>query len=96
MDHGPGNFMGNQGRWTAMPGGPLRKGTTAQSDHPLFQTVIANTMSFSFKSYKALFFLLQGPGMENQGGMRGAGPDWGNPRQHPIGAFPGQRNFQRG
>ncbi|XP_066019327.1 protein virilizer homolog isoform X2 [Pocillopora verrucosa] len=61
MDHGPGNFMGNQGRWTAMPGGPLRKG----------------------------------PGMVTQGGMRGAGPDWGNPRQHPI-AFPGQRNFQRG
>lgn len=61
MDHNPGNFMGNQGRWTAMPGGPLRKG----------------------------------PGMVTQGGMRGAGPDWGNPRQHPI-AFPGQRNFQRG
>ena len=26
MDHGPGGFMGNQGRWTGMPGGPLRKG----------------------------------------------------------------------
>lgn len=62
MDHGPGSFMGNQGRWTAMPGGPLRKG----------------------------------PGMENQAGMRGAGPDWVNPRQHQIAAFPGQRNFQRG
>lgn len=62
MDHGPGGFMGNQGRWTGMPGGPLRKG----------------------------------PGMENQGGMRGAGPDWGNPRLHPMAAFPGQRNFQRG
>jgi len=61
MDHSPGGFMGNQGRWTGVPGGPLRKG----------------------------------PGMENQG-MRGAGPDWGNPRQHPMGAFPGQRNFQRG
>ena len=28
MDHGPGGFMDNQGRWTGMPGGPLRKGTT--------------------------------------------------------------------
>lgn len=62
MDHGPGTFIGSQGRWPAMPGGPLRKG----------------------------------PGMDNQGGMRGAGPDWVNPRQYPIGAFPGQRNFQRG
>ena len=26
MDHSPGGFMGNQGRWTGMPGGPLRKG----------------------------------------------------------------------
>ena len=28
MDHGPGGFMDNQGRWTGMPGGPLRKGTS--------------------------------------------------------------------
>ncbi|CAH3176041.1 unnamed protein product [Porites evermanni] len=62
MDHGPGGFMDNQGRWTGMPGGPLRKG----------------------------------PNMENQGGMRGPGSEWGNPRQYPIGSFPGQRNFQRG
>ena len=26
MDHSPGGFMGNQGRWTGVPGGPLRKG----------------------------------------------------------------------
>ncbi|XP_068721343.1 protein virilizer homolog isoform X6 [Montipora capricornis] len=62
MDHGPAGFLGNQGRWAGIPGGPLRKG----------------------------------PGMENQGAMRGTGPDWSNPRQHPMGAFPGQRNFQRG
>ena len=29
MDHVPGGFMGNQGRWTGMLGGPLRKGTIA-------------------------------------------------------------------
>ena len=96
MDHGPGNFMGNQGRWTAMPGGPLRKGTTAQSDHRRFFKLLFQMRCHSRLSLTKHFFLLQGPGMENQGGMRGAGPDWGNPRQHPIGAFPGQRNFQRG
>ncbi|XP_067052413.1 protein virilizer homolog isoform X1 [Acropora muricata] len=62
MDHAPTGFMGNQGRWVGIPGGPLRKG----------------------------------PGMENHGVMRGTGPEWGNPRQHPIGAFPAQRGFQRG
>ena len=59
----------------------------------LFTKTNVMPASHSYEVYLVLFF--KGLGMENQGGMRGAGPDWGNPRQHPI-AFPGQRSFQRG
>lgn len=67
MDHGPGNFMGNQGRWTAMLGGPLRKGTTAQSDHQrsfklLFQIRCHFRLSLTkhfFSSFKVLVWRIK-------------------------------------
>lgn len=56
MDHGPGNFMGNQGRWTAMPGGPFRKGNTSLTETlGLSFAVVTNITLFSYWSYEVNF-----------------------------------------